>query len=168
LNETRKRAGADELTAAEFGIKAILDERARELFYCERRHDELVRVSYIYAQTGKTCEWNGTKYTFDKLYGPEGTGTANPCYDKGYNFFFDWVTTNNDFYHKADFKAGKFVDCGWGVYRMAVHNMLWAVPESAILDNKATLNQNFGYTRPSSRPDNGEPLRIEIDKHGFN
>ncbi len=169
LNETRKRAGAAELTAAEFGIEAILDERARELFYGERRHNELVRISFLYARTGMACEWNGTTYTLDKIYGPAGTGSTNPCYDTGYNFFYDWTVAHNDYYYKADFKAGKFVNTGsYGVYRMAVHNIMWPIPDNAIIDNKGTLNQNFGYVRPDSRPDNGEVLRLEIDKRGFN
>ena len=177
LNETRKRAGADELTAAEFGIKAILDERARELYYGERRRDELVRISFIYASTGKTCEWNGLTYSWDEFSGPEGTGSGNPCFETGHNFYFDWVSSVNDFYYKVDektgetiidIKNGKFYTHGYGTHRIAVHNVLWPIPDSAILDNTGNMNQNFGYPRPSAKPDNHEPLRLEIDKHGFN
>ncbi|MFX8999894.1 RagB/SusD family nutrient uptake outer membrane protein, partial [Acinetobacter baumannii] len=44
LNEVRTRAGASPLTAADVNIGEILDERARELYYEENRHIELVRI----------------------------------------------------------------------------------------------------------------------------
>ena len=44
------------------GIGAILDERVRELFGEEYRHDELVRISVMYAKNGKTA-YNGKTYS---------------------------------------------------------------------------------------------------------
>jgi len=44
------------------GIGAILDERARELYAEEFRHDELVRISVILAKSGKPC-YNGKTYS---------------------------------------------------------------------------------------------------------
>ena len=172
LNEVRRRAGAEDLTAAEAGISAILAERARELFYSEPRHVELVRISYMYARTGKTCEWNGRQYSMENFSGPEGTGTTNPCTDEGYNFYYDWVVAHNDFYYKGNGTNKQYSDTGYvqyakGIFRIAVHNVLWPVPESAIVDNKGDLNQNDGYVKVASHPYNIEPLQIEIDKHGY-
>ncbi len=44
------------------GIGAVLDERVRELFGQEYRHDELVRISVILAKSGKPC-YNGKTYS---------------------------------------------------------------------------------------------------------
>lgn len=172
LNEVRRRAGAEDISASEAGISAILAERARELFYCEPRHVELVRMSYMYARTGKTCEWNGRQYSMDNFSGPEGTGTTNPCTDEGYNFYYDWVVAHNDFYYKGNGTNTQYSDTGYvqyakGIYRIAVHNVLWPVPESAIVDNKGDLNQNEGYVKVASHPYNVDPIQIEIDKHGY-
>lgn len=173
LNEVRRRAGAADLTADEAGISAVLAERARELFYSEPRHVELVRISYIYARTGKTCEWNGRTYSMTNFSGPEGTGTTNPCTDLGYNFYYDWVVSHNDFYYKGNGTNTSYSETGYvqyakGIFRIAVHNVLWPVPESAIVDNKGDLNQNDGYVKVVSHPYNVEPIVLEIDKHGYN
>ena len=172
LNEVRRRAGAEDLTADEAGISAILAERARELFYSEPRHVELVRISYMYARSGKTCEWNGRQYSMENFSGPEGTGTTNPCTDEGYNFYYDWVVAHNDFYYKGNGTNTQYSETGYvqyakGIFRIAVHNALWPIPESAIVDNKGDLNQNDGYVKVASHPYNIEPLQIEIDKHGY-
>ena len=172
LNEVRRRAGAEDLTADEAGISAILAERARELFYSEPRHVELVRISYMYARSGKTCEWNGRQYSMENFSGPEGTGTTNPCTDEGYNFYYDWVVAHNDFYYKGNGANTQYSETGYvqyakGIFRIAVHNALWPIPESAIVDNKGDLNQNDGYVKVASHPYNIEPLQIEIDKHGY-
>ena len=173
LNEVRRRAGAEDLTADEAGISAVLAERARELYYNEPRHVELVRISYMYARTGKTCEWNGRTYSMTNFSGPEGTGTTNPCTDLGYNFYFDWVVAHNDFYYKGNGTNTSYSNTGYvqyakGIFRIAVHNVLWPVPESAIVDNKGDLNQNDGYVKVASHPYNVEPIVLEIDKHGYN
>ena len=173
LNEVRRRAGAEDLTADEAGISAVLAERARELYYCEPRHVELVRISYMYARSGKVCEWNDRTYSMKNFSGPEGTGTANPCTELGYNFYFDWVVAHNDFYYKGNGTNTSYSDTGYvqyakGIYRIAVHNVLWPVPENAIVDNKGDLNQNEGYVKVASHPYNVTPLTLEIDKHGYN
>ena len=63
LNIVRARAGAEPLTGT-IGIAEVLAERARELYYEENRHVELVRISYLYAKTGKACEaFGGRIYT---------------------------------------------------------------------------------------------------------
>lgn len=100
LNVVRQRAGADPLTASDITIGAILDERARELYYEENRHLELVRISYIYARSGKPCEvFGGRVYKMDNLSGPGGTGSN--VKETGYNFWYDWVTAKSNFYNKG-------------------------------------------------------------------
>lgn len=85
LNIVRARAGAEPLTGT-IGIAEVLAERARELYYEENRHVELVRISYLYAKTGKACEaFGGRIYTLNNFSGPGGTGTNNK--DAGVNFY---------------------------------------------------------------------------------
>lgn len=55
LNVVRERAGAEPLNGT-VGIADVLAERARELYYEENRHVELVRISYLYAKTGKAAK----------------------------------------------------------------------------------------------------------------
>ena len=107
-----------------------------------------------------------------ELLGSEGTGTTNPCTDEGYNFYYDWVVAHNDFYYKGNGTNTQYSETGYvqyakGIFRIAVHNALWPIPESAIVDNKGDLNQNDGYVKVASHPYNIEPLQIEIDKHGY-
>ena len=137
LNVVRNRAGAEPLTGT-IGIAEVLAERARELYYEENRHVELVRMSYLYAKTGKACEeFGGRIYKLDNFSGPGGTGTN--CKDAGVNFYFDWVIKHNNFYNKG-------VVIPYGEYRMSVHHVLWPVPENAIKTNTGgVINQNIGY-----------------------
>src|SRR5699024_4264932 len=51
LNEVRTRAGATPVQANDVTIGEVLDERARELYYEENRHVELVRIAYTYARS---------------------------------------------------------------------------------------------------------------------
>lgn len=137
LNVVRDRAGADPLTAADITIGSIVDERARELYFEENRHIELTRIAFIYAKTGKTCEYFGTTYSLDQISGPGGTGSN--VKQKGYNFYYDWVTEKSNFYNKG-------VSHRWAEYKMSVHHILWPVPASAINANtKGVINQNVGY-----------------------
>lgn len=137
LNVVRTRAGADPLVAADIHIGAIVDERARELYYEENRHIELTRISYTYAKTGKTCEYFGHTYTLDRLSGPGGTGSN--VKQEGYNFYYDWVVAKNNFYNKG-------VRHRWAEYKISVHHILWPVPAAAINANtKGIINQNIGY-----------------------
>lgn len=137
LNVVRKRAGADLLTAADINIGSIVDERARELYYEENRHAELVRISYTYAKTGKACEYFGKTYRLETLSGPGGAG-AN-IKQEGYNFWYDWVNAKSNFYNKG-------VSHRWAEYKISVHHLLWPVPASAINANtNGVINQNIGY-----------------------
>ena len=150
LNVVRQRAGADPLTASDINIGEILAERARELYYEENRHVELVRISYTFAKTGKPCEvFNGHVYKLDNFSGPGGTG-AN-VKEKGYNFWYDWVITHNNFFRDN-------VTIAYGTYRISVHHVLWPVPNSAITTNTmGVINQNIGYPGAEN---NITPLKI--------
>ena len=147
---TSARAGAEPLSG-NIGIAEVLAERARELYYEENRHVELVRISYLYAKTGKPCEaLGGRVYKLDNFSGPGGVGTN--CKDAGVNFYFDWVMVHNNFFNKG-------VKIPNGEYRMSVHHVLWPVPETAITSNTGgVINQNIGY--PGAE-DNLEPLKVE-------
>ncbi len=149
LNEVRERAGAEPLSG-DVGITEVLAERARELYYEENRHVELVRISYLYAKLGKACEaFGGRTYKLDNFSGPGGIGTN--CKDEGVNFYFDWVTAHNNFYNHG-------VKIPNGEYRMSVHHILWPVPENAIKTNTGgIINQNIGY--PGAE-DNVTPLKV--------
>lgn len=153
LNVVRQRAGADPLTAAEVNIGTILDERARELYYEESRHLELVRISYIYAKTGKPCEMMGGHiYKLDNFSGPGGTGSN--VKQAGVNFYYDWVMAHNNFYNKG-------VKTSYAEYRMSVHHVLWPVPNTSITSNTGgVINQNIGY--PGAEK-NVEPLKVPAE-----
>lgn len=150
LNVVRERAGAEPLTAADVNIGTILAERARELYYEENRKSELTRIAYTYAKTGKPCEvFGGRIYNLDDFSGPGGTG-AN-IKEEGYNFYYDWIMSQNNFYNKG-------VKHKWAEYKMSVHHVLWPVPAGAINTNiKGVINQNIGYPGASN---NVEPLIV--------
>jgi len=150
LNAVRTRAGAEPLTAGDINIGEILDERARELYYEESRHVELVRISYIYARTGKPCEiFGGRTYSLENLSGPGGTGSN--VKQEGINFWYDRVVSRSNFYNKG-------VKHKWAEYKISVHHILWPVPANAINTNiKGIINQNIGY--PGAER-NVEPLPV--------
>jgi len=137
LNEVRTRAGATELTATDVNIGEILDERARELYYEENRHVELVRIAYTYAKTGRPCEiFGGRVYQLASISGPGGTN-AN-VKQEGVNFWYDRVVSRSNFYNKG--VAHKFAE-----YKVSVHHILWPVPAYAI-------NSRASSTRTSATP----------------
>lgn len=138
MNVVRQRAGADPLKGSDINIGEILNERARELYMEEARHDELVRISYIFAKYGYPCEvFGGRKYSMDKFSGDGGTN-AN-IKKEGVNFYYDWIMKVNDFYNKG-------VKQNYGEYKMSVHHVLWPIPQKSILANaNGVINQNVGY-----------------------
>ena len=149
LNVVRTRAGADPLSPADINIGAILDERARELYYEENRHIEITRIAFTYARTGKICEYFGRTYQLNNISGPGGAG-AN-VKQEGVNFWYDWVNAKNNFYNKG-------VSHRWAEYKISVHHILWPVPASAINANtNGIINQNVGY--PGTEK-NVEPLKV--------
>jgi hypothetical protein len=137
LNVVRERAGADLLSASDINIGEILNERARELYYEELRHVELVRIAYIYAKTGKNCEIFGRTYSLDNFSGPGGINSN--VKEQGVNFWWDWVMAKNNFYREH-------ITTSWYTYQISVHHVLWPVPEGAITSNvQGIINQNIGY-----------------------
>ncbi len=150
-NEVRQRAGASQLTADEINIGELLDERARELYYEENRHIELVRIAYTYAKTRKPCEiFGGRVYDLKQISGPGGTN-AN-IKQTGVNFWYDRVVAKSNFYNKG-------VKHKWAEYKISVHHILWPVPANAINTNiKGVINQNIGY--PGAEK-NKTPLLVE-------
>ncbi len=150
LNVVRQRAGAESLTASDINIGEILAERARELYYEENRHVELVRISYTYARSGKPCEvFGGRVYNLNDFSGPGGTGSN--VKQTGYNFWYDWMMEHNNF-----FRDGTVI--AYGQYRISVHHVLWPIPEDAITANTlGVINQNIGY---SGAENNITPLQV--------
>ena len=138
LNIVRARAQAEPLSeTGNISIATILDERARELFMEENRHLELVRISYIYALTGKPCEvFDGKVYAKETLCGPADRQMHK---QRGYNFWWDWVDLKSNFYNKG-------IKTQWAEYKNSVHHMLWPIPTSVMDANKqGHINQNVGY-----------------------
>jgi hypothetical protein len=126
INAVRTRAGCSPITAAQVDMGAILDERARELFYEENRKTELTRISFLFAKTGKAAE-NGKTYTV------EGISESNYLYDR--------VMAKNNFY-----KNGTVTNHG-DKYTMSPYHILWPIPTRSINGNSdGRLKQNKGYT----------------------
>lgn len=150
MNPVRVRAGAAPLSATDINIGEILNERARELYYEENRHSEIVRIAYIYAKTGKACEvFGGRVYKLENFSGPGGA--SSNIKQAGINFFWDWVNSRSNFYNKN-------VVHKWAEYKMSVHHVLWPVPSNAITTNTMGLiNQNIGYPGAEN---NREPLVV--------
>jgi hypothetical protein len=138
LNVVRRRSGADELTASDINIGAVLDERARELYAEENRKSEITRIAFTYAQTGKACEYfGGRTYSLSNISGPGGVNSN--IKQEGINFYWDWVTLKSNFYNKS-------VSHRWAEYKLSVHHILWPIPALAINANtQGVINQNIGY-----------------------
>jgi hypothetical protein len=126
INAVRTRAGCAPITAAQVNMGAILDERARELFYEENRKTELTRISFLFAKTGKPSETG-------KTYTVEGISESNYLYDR--------VMAKNNFY-----KNGIVTNHG-DKYTMSPYHILWPIPTRSINGNSdGRLKQNKGYT----------------------
>ena len=123
INAVRNRAGAGNVTDVNIGT--ILDERARELYHEEPRKQVLNRISFLFAQTGKTC-YNGKTYSMSKFSED--------------NFFFDRVIEKNTFYNTSTFTRHG------DEYTMSAYHVMWPIPQGAINSNtNGILNQNEGY-----------------------
>ena len=146
----RTRAGATPVQANDVTIGEVLDERARELYYEENRHVELVRIAYTYARSGKACEiFGGKVYSLENFSGPGGTNSH--IKQMGVNFWYDRVVSKSNFYNQG-------VKHKWAEYKVSVHHALWPVPASAINTNlKGVINQNVGYPGAEN---NQEPLQV--------
>jgi hypothetical protein len=146
INTIRQRANAiDMYTSADVqaeGIGALLDERNRELYGEEYRHDELVRMSVIFAKTGKSYK--------GKTYSISGTDIEKSLSAK--SFFYDRVMEKSNFFRD---------EIAWSTYAttkytMDPKNIFWPVYEPYLVGNVgAKLNQTTGY---DGSQDNIEPL----------
>lgn len=129
INTVRKRANAQYMyTASDVQtqqIGAVLDERARELYYEESRKVELTRMAITFARTGITC-YNGKTYTMDRL-------TED-------NFWYDRTVEISDFYNKGvRTPYGNYFTC-------SPFHIFWPIPSYAINTNTGgIINQNKGY-----------------------
>lgn len=124
INAIRQRAGASPVTPDEVNIGLILDERAKELFNEEPRKSEMVRMSYIFAKTGKS--YNGKIYSLSDF--------------SNNNFWYDRTIEKNVLYRENRPTAEG------PSYRVAPRNVLWPIPESNILANSlGHINQTPGY-----------------------
>jgi len=124
INAIRQRAGASPVTPDEVNIGLILDERAKELFNEEPRKSEMVRMSYIFAKTGKS--YKGKTYSLSDF--------------SNNNFWYDRTIEKNVLYRENRPTAEG------PSYRVEPRNVLWPIPESNILANSlGHINQTPGY-----------------------
>jgi len=124
VNAVRKRANCSQLYQS-VNIGDIVNERARELWMEEWRHEELARISYCLALSGKPDEWGNT-YNVETLA------------DNSY--WYQRIQHYNDYYNKnkVTVKGRK--------YTMAAHNIYFPIPQSSIDANLyGKLRQNKGY-----------------------
>ncbi|SHO65347.1 RagB/SusD family nutrient uptake outer membrane protein [Algoriphagus zhangzhouensis] len=155
INTIRTRANAMTMyTVADVmtdGIGAVLDERNRELFGEEYRHDELVRVSVILAKTGQAA-YNGKTYSI--------SGTDIEVSLSANSFYYDRMMEKNNFFRD---------EVPWATYNTTKYTMdpmhiYWPVYQPYLVGNVgAVLNQTTGYNGAES---NIEPLTHIIQPAG--
>ncbi len=155
LNVIRMRSNAQRMyTAADLaslGVAAVLDERNRELFGEEYRHDELVRISVIYAKTGQQ-DYLGNTYSISGN-NIETSISAN-------SFYYNRVMDKNSFFRNevpwATFPTTR--------YTMDPMHVYWPVFQEYIVGNVgAVLNQTTGYLGSEG---NIEPLTHVVQPAG--
>jgi hypothetical protein len=154
INEIRERANSiDMYTVADVqneGIGAVLDERNRELYGEEYRHDELVRMSVIFAKTGK--DYKG------KTYSISGGDIEKSLSEN--NFFYDRVIEKNSFYRDEI----PWVTYSTTKYTMDPKHIFWPVYIDYIVGNvDNVLNQTTGYDGAAN---NVEPLTHVVQPAG--
>lgn len=155
INAIRQRANAIHMyTPADVqlaGIGAVLDERTRELYGEEYRHDEMVRMSVIFAKSGKTA-YNGKSYSI--------TGNDIEKSLSADSFYYDRMMEKNDFFREetpwATFSTTR--------YTMDPMHIFWPVWQPYLVGNvEAVLNQTTGYTGSEN---NIEPLTHVVQPAG--
>lgn len=121
INAIRQRAQAPLITAGDITIDYIFDERARELYMEEPRHNEMVRVSYIMASEGRD-------------------GYSLSSFSEK-NWFYDRVMRLNNHYHPPNPPVWR-----GAIAYISPHNILLPIPQSVIEANtQGVVNQNAGY-----------------------
>ncbi|MDN3687948.1 RagB/SusD family nutrient uptake outer membrane protein [Cyclobacterium jeungdonense] len=156
INTIRQRANAIHMyTIADMqteGIGAVLDERNRELFGEEYRHDELVRISVILAKTGKMA-YNGKTYSISGDDIEESLSADS--------FYYDRMMEKNNFFRD---------EVPWATYNTTKYTMdpkhiFWPVYQPYLVGNvEATLNQTTGY---NGAEDNIVPLTHVVQPAGM-
>jgi hypothetical protein len=146
INTIRQRANAKFMyTAADVqaeGIGAVLDERNRELYGEEYRHDELVRMSVIFAKSGKAYK--------GKTYSLSGNDIEKSL--SAGSFYYDRVMEKSNFF-RDNVPWSTYPTCK---YTMDPKHIFWPVYEPYLIGNVgAKLNQTTGY---DGSEDNIEPL----------
>lgn len=146
INVIRQRSHAIHMyTASDVqtdGIGAILDERARELYGEEFRHDELVRISVILAKSGKPC-YNGKTYS---------TGSDIEISLSENSFYYDRMMEKNKFFREHT----PWVTYTAQSYIMDPMHIFWPIYEPDLIGNvNNILNQTTGYDGSEK---NVEPL----------
>ena len=155
INIIRQRANALNMYTAEdvqtAGIGAVLDERNRELWGEEYRHDELVRISVIFAKTGKT-DYMGNTYSWDGV-DMEKSLSAN-------SFYYNRMMDKNNFFR--DGVTGPVANSV--KYTIDPKHIFWPIYESYIVGNvNNILNQTTGYEGSEK---NVEPLTHIVQPAG--
>jgi hypothetical protein len=155
INTIRDRANAiGRYTVADMttdGIGAVLDERNRELFGEEYRHDELVRISVIFAKTGKTA-YNGKTYSIN--------GNDIEVSLSSSSFYYDRIMEKNSFFRD---------EVPWATYVTTKYTMdnkhiFWPVYQPYLVGNvENVLNQTTGYDGSEG---NVEPLTHVVQQPG--
>ena len=136
INIIRERANAKYMyTAADVqrdGLGAVMDERARELYGEEYRHDEMMRWSVIYAKTGKPYK--------GKTYSISGNDIEKSL--SANSFYYDRMMEKNNFFREqVPWKTYPDVK-----YRIEPKHCWWPVYEPFLIGNVgAVLNQTTGY-----------------------
>ncbi len=127
INVVRQRANALPITGGEVTLDFIFDERARELFIEEPRHNELVRASFILAKL------NRDGYSLETFH------LNNWCQKR-------IIKVNNFFAHVPPL-VQEGSTATWAPY-----NTLWPIPDDVITANTgAVINQNIGYVGDNNR-----------------
>jgi len=121
INLVRQRANAKPISAGEVTLDFIFDERARELWIEEMRHNELVRASFILAKLNKD---GYSLATFsEKNWAHKRVNELNQFYILGENLIL---------YGSSP------------IY--LPYNTLWPIPSNVIDANTlGVINQNKGY-----------------------
>jgi hypothetical protein len=131
------------------GMEMVFDERARELYGEEYRHDEMVRWSVIYAKTG--MPYRGETYSISGNDIEKSLSTKSFYYDR-------MMDVNNFFRDEVPWFS-------YGVkYTMDPKHVWWPVYEPFLIGNVgATLNQTTGY---EGSENNIEPLVHTVQPAG--
>jgi hypothetical protein len=119
INAVRERANAPTIAAGDVTIDFIFDERARELFMESPRHAEMVRVSYIMAESNLN-----------------GYDLASFSQN---NWWYDRVSNHNIFLQLKSPIYGATAN-------MSAFHVLWPIDNNVINANTGgRINQNVGY-----------------------